>query len=69
MSSENQRRYSEVQAHLTATDGKERHSPLRSYWTGSTATDLEREHAREEAAIEMRLARMRSTGFGVLQTQ
>jgi hypothetical protein len=71
MPSENQRRHSEVQAHLAATDGKERHSPVRSYWTGSKATDLEREHAREEAAIETRLARMRSrgTGFRLLQTQ
>jgi hypothetical protein len=71
MPSENQRRHSEVQQHLAATDENVRHSPLRSYWSGAENTGLEREHAREEAAIEKRLARMRSraTGFAVLQPQ
>jgi len=71
MPSENQRRHTEVQEHLASADDTRNPSPLRLYWSGSASTELEREHAREEAAIEKRLARMKSraTGFSVLQAQ
>jgi hypothetical protein len=60
MPTENQRRLTEVQERLAATDGPKANSAIRSYWSGRRSNDLEREHAREEAAIEGRLARMRS---------
>jgi hypothetical protein len=71
MPSENQRRHTEVSEYLASTEDTRRQSPLRRYWSGLEGTELEREHAREEAAVEKRLARMKSrgVGFATLQPQ